>query len=141
MKDLINAYSNTSYNIFTPEIKITIGQRSAELDGLVERHRCTEWAFITAWNPFSRILSTEENNKREKQLREEVRQYPHFEGEGVGTDPEWKPERSLLILGISEKDALRLGEKFQQNAIVVGGLREVARLVLLEDVNDRGHLL
>lgn len=51
-QDLINAYKNTSYNIFTPELSIIIGQNNSELDALLERHHCTEWAFITACNPF-----------------------------------------------------------------------------------------
>ena len=139
MQDLIEAYKNTSYNIFKPEISLKIGKSNSDLDDLLENYNCTEWAFITAYNPFSNILSDEENWERHKQLKENLREYCCFEGEGVGDDPSWNPERSFLILGISEEDAVDLGEKFQQNAIVVGELKQVARLVLLKDAGNKGH--
>ncbi len=136
MDDLIKAYNSTSYNVFKPKISIIIGQNNPKVDMLLEKYKCTEWAYITAHNPFSYVLTDKENLERHKQLKILIRNYTSFEGEGVGTDPDWKPERSLLILGISQKDAVKLGVKFQQNAIVVGRLKEVARLVLLEEVNN-----
>lgn len=129
MQDLINAYRNTSYNVFEPKISIRIGETNPVLDALLREYDCTEWAYITAYNPFSEVLSEEENMERHKQLKATLKEYALFEGEGVGTDPSWKPERSLLILGISEGDAEKLGEKFQQNAIVVGELQEAPRLL------------
>ncbi len=54
-----------------------------------------------------------------------------YEGEGVGEDPEWKPERSVLILGIGRSKAEELGKLFDQNAIVVGMNGKNAELVLL----------
>ena len=138
MQDLRSSYRNTSYNIFNPEMKIKVGQTNSELDVLLEKEGSNEWAFITACNPFSRVLSEKENKERHGQLIEATSKYTIFEGEGVGTDPDWKPEYSLLILGISEKNAARLGDKFQQNAIVAGRLNEVARLVLL-NIQNREH--
>ncbi len=130
--DLQAAYENTSYNVFDPPVSIRIGHRNTELDALLERRSHEEWAFITAYNPFSEILSDLENEERHHQLRKQIEQHSFFEGEGVGTNQSWKPERSFLILGISETDAVKLGEDFQQNAIVVGRRKGQARLVLLK---------
>lgn len=130
--ELINAYNNTSYNVFDPPMSIKIGQQIPELDALLKRYDQTNWAYVTAFNPFSELLTAEENEERHKQLNKRLKEYLSFEGEGVGTDPAWKPERSFLILGIFEIDAGKFGEDFQQNAIVVGQLNKVAKLMLLK---------
>ncbi len=129
---LLAAYENTSYSVFDPPISIKIGRRNPKLDAFLERMNHKEWAFITAYNPFSKVLSDRENEERHHLLRKQIEKYTFFEGEGVGIDPSWKPERSFLILGISETDAVKLGEDFQQNAIVVGRRKGQARLVLLK---------
>lgn len=130
--ELINAYKNTSYNVFDPPMSIKIGHQNPELDALLERYDLTNWAYVTAFNPFSELLTAEENEERHIQLKKRLKEYPSFEGEGVGTDPAWNPERSFLILGISEIDGGKLGEYFQQNGIVVGKLKDVAELMFLK---------
>lgn len=130
--ELINAYKNTSYNVFDPPISIKIDTQNPELDALLERYDLTHWAYVTALNPFSELLTAEENEERHKQLNKRLNEYLYFEGEGVGTDAFWNPEKSFLILGISMKDAAKLGIYFQQNALVVGKLKDVAELLLLK---------
>ncbi|AVR44763.1 DUF3293 domain-containing protein [Christiangramia fulva] len=131
-QELINAYYHTSYNIFEPPISIKIGQQNPQLDILLKNHHQSCWAYVTAYNPFSELLPDEENEERHCLLKDKLNEYPFLEGEGVGLDPSWNPEKSLLILGISETDAVKLGEYFQQNAIVVGRRKGQARLVLLK---------
>jgi hypothetical protein len=46
--------------------------------------------------------------------------YTFFPGYGEPPDASWQPEPSLLILGISQDAALRLGAALGQNAIVMG---------------------
>jgi hypothetical protein len=50
-------------------------------------------------------------------------------GEGIGRDGVWLHEESLFVMGITEREARRLGRKFGQLAIVVGHLKFPARLV------------
>ena len=128
---LLAAYENTSYNVFDPPISIKIGHRNPELDSFLEKMNHEEWAFITAHNPFSEVVSDRENEERHHQLKKQIEEYAFFEGEGVGTDPSWKPERSFLILGITQKDAVKLGKQLKQNAIVVGKRKNQVRLILL----------
>jgi len=137
--ELINAYKNTSYNVLDPPMSIKIGHQNPELDALLERYDLTNWAYVTAFNPFSELLTAEGNEERHEQLNKRLKEYLSFEGEGLGTDPSWKPERRFLILGISEKDAVKLGEDFQQNAIVVGKLKNVSKLMLLRDELNAEH--
>jgi len=48
---------------------------------------------------------------------------------GEGDDPGWTPEPSVLVLGLSVPNAVRLGRRLQQNAVVVGKLGGRATLV------------
>ena len=52
-----------------------------------------------------------------------------YEGEGVGSDKSWEPEKSFLILGIPLDEAILIGKKYRQNAIVVGKLNEPPQLI------------
>ena len=139
MDDLINAYNSTSYNVFKPKLSILVGQTNPKVDILLEKYKCTEWAYITAHNPYSNVLTDQENIDRHNHLKKDLSNYSTFEGEGVGMDNTWTPERSFLILGISEMEAIKLGGKFEQYAIVIGGFKKKARLVLLKEVDNLGH--
>jgi len=134
MNPLEQAYRQTRYIVFDTNIEIKIDQVSAQVDELLEKHNAIEWAFITAENPFSKLLTTEENASKHQQLLEEVKDYLHFEGEGIGEDPNQKPEKSLLIIGISAADAISIGKHFEQNAIVLGKKNETAQLQMLVNI-------
>ncbi len=129
---LILAYTNTKFHIFIPEISIEIGKRNEELDALIKKDGQVEWAYITAYNPFSDVLSDKENLQRHAELISKISDYKFYEGEGVGEDPTWKPERSILIVGITKNEAISLGREFEQNAIVYGKINEVPELIILK---------
>jgi hypothetical protein len=107
------------------------GSQNPRLDALLTRHNATRWAFITAWNPGSQPLSKQENARRHTDLRAAVRDagLEALDGEGVGEDPSWPPEQSLLILNISRGKAISLGRRFGQLAIVVGRRGQASTLV------------
>jgi hypothetical protein len=87
MITLLEAYKNTKYKVFEPTITIEIGKFNQDLDTLLLKHKSNEWAFITAYNPFSRVLTNEENKIRHQELKELTKSYVSFEGHGVGEDP------------------------------------------------------
>lgn len=136
MSPLEAAYRATSYRVEHPDGAFTlrVGVRSRTLDRLLSKHGLRTWAYVTAWNPFSTIVPTEENLARQRWLEDEAarRWWPSFAGRGVG--PGWAVEPSLLILGIVKSDAVLLGREQRQAAIVVGELQQPARLVWLTDV-------
>ena len=76
---------------------------------------------ITAWNPGSQRLTRTVNEQRQRDLIAEAqkRGYKVLPGRGVGTDPDWIPEQSIFIIGISGPDAEELGADFGQLAIIV----------------------
>jgi hypothetical protein len=107
------------------------GSKNARLQQLLERHGAVRWAFLTAWNPASVELSRTENDARQRELRAQLEAdgYVVLQGEGIGADPAWKPEESLMVLGISRADAVKLGRRFGQLAIVSGRSSGAARLI------------
>ena len=119
-EELMQAYLNTTYRVDSLNVKIRIGQIDEHLERILEVYGCSEWAFITACNPFSVLLKEDMNALRHLQLLRDVSPYTNFEGKGVGEDPAWKPEKSLLIIGIGRESAMELGMKYGQNAIVIG---------------------
>lgn len=131
--DLILAYTNTKFHVFFPAIVIEIGKRNEELDTIIKKDGQTEWAYLTAYNPYSKELTDKENLKRQSQLLSKISGYKFYEGEGVGEDPTWKPERSILIAGITKNDAISLGREFEQHAIVYGKINEVPELITLKN--------
>ncbi len=134
--DLFRAYLTTEYHVSDPTLTIRINHLHPDLDKFLERVGCTVWAYITSYNPASHVISDEENITRHQMLVEDLSRYTCFEGHGVGEDPEWKPERSLLVLDIDQDAAKAIGKKYGQNAIVVGNAGEAATLVLLEPIGD-----
>ena len=110
---------------------ITVDRQSPDIDRLLTVHRLDAWAYITAHNPKSQLLKPEDNALRNQRLlsRIEGSEHPVFDGRGIGSDPDWLPEDSYLILGIPRTDAIMLGAEFGQNAILVGRSGQAAELV------------
>jgi hypothetical protein len=134
---LWDAYRRAAYVARTgdSEIRIHPGQRTPDLDTLLDQRRADQWAYITAYNPESRLLSEEENVRRQQALAQAVQDLglTFFEGESVLDAAAWPPEPSLLILGISPDEARALGREFGQLAIVVGRRDHPARLVACDE--------
>jgi hypothetical protein len=131
----INAYKRTSYKVFEPSLCIKIGEQNEALRDLLEQYKATEYAYITAYNPFSKKLDEAENHNRHLRLTEDIKQYTFFEGEGCGEDSSWPCERSYLVLGISREQAIDLGFQYKQNAIVYGQIDGLPELLVLEKEN------
>jgi hypothetical protein len=90
--------------------------------------------FITACNPYSAILTEEENNRRMQMLKRDLDNMSavYFEAVGKAPDESWS-ESSFLVGGISLSDARTLGERYEQNAFLwlEAGDGYIPRLLLL----------
>lgn len=121
---LAEAYRSTTFRTLTPAgpVDARIGQRCPGLDALLRREGAHCWAFLTAWSPGGRQLPAAENQRRDHALRHRLRTtgVPVLPGTGIGTDPDWPPEDSLLAVGLDRSTAARIGAEFGQDAIVVG---------------------
>jgi uncharacterized protein DUF3293 len=117
--DQLEAYKRTTYEA---GVRIRVG-RVAPLD--------SSWAFLTASNPGSKLLPDDLNAARRQSLEAGLRgRWRYRDASGVPDDPEVKPERGVLILGIDRESAVELGRRYGQNAIVFGGPDMPAEIVL-----------
>lgn len=117
------AYRRAAYWVqYQPAFSVRVGQASAELDALLAAHDVTEWAFITAYNPYSQQRPPAENAARDAALcaRLATLGLDYIDCDGVDDDGTWPTEHGHIIFGIGRAQALALGRQFEQNAILVG---------------------
>lgn len=137
--ELLAAYRRTRYTAETPHGRITlrIGERNTELDALLAAHGSTHWAYLTAWNPGSRLLPIEHNRRRQQELETALTEAGHVFYRGAGVpdplhDGHWTPEESVLIMGIEPTEATEMARRFGQRGHVHGRLGGVPRLAFCE---------
>lgn len=131
---LWSAYRATLFEACTPSgrICIRVGQHEPALDDLLAQYGAEAWVFVTASNPASAHLDAAENRARNEELKrclESLALPAWYRGAGRSPTGAWDPEESVLALGIEREDALRLGRRFGQNAVVWGRVGSVAELV------------
>ncbi len=127
----LEAYLKTTYTTENPELTIKIGEVNRALDVFLFDNNSFSWAFISASNPYSTILSDDENEMRHLDLIRRIKSMNmrSCEGLGIPSDEKWKAEKSLLILDIGKKEAIEIGKEYHQNAIVFGRLNQAPELV------------
>lgn len=131
--ELLTAYLQTSFNVLMPAGTITLrcGRHSIDLDRLLKDAGASCWAYLTAYNPNSQQLGGDENRRRQDKLVAEVSaKFSVLHGEGVGADQNWPPEPSVLVLGMDREEAMRVGSRYGQNAVVVGVQGQPAELLI-----------
>lgn len=113
-------------------LDLRVGKRSAGLATLHASHGVTDSIFVTAWNPLGQAQGHEANREAHLGLLAwlESRGFAYLSGRGIGDDPGWEPEESVLVLGGSSDLARALCVQFHQNAIVHVGADAVPVLIL-----------
>jgi len=126
------AYRATDYRVDGPRgpFVIRVGECNVDLEELLKDEVEFHWAYLSACNPGSVRLTDDENARRTQELRDLLGRWWHYvyDGVSVGPDGGW-PEPSFLVLGMPEDEAVKIGRRFGQNAVVVGRIAEPARLV------------
>ncbi len=130
-KELLLGYEATCYSILNPKIDIYLTKENEALQSFLKEHHFNSWGFITAWNPFSNALSLENNQRLNSLLEQDLTNYVVFPAEGKDTIGNWPPEISFFVAGITKEEAIDLGKKYKQNAIVYGEINSPAELILL----------
>lgn len=138
------AYRATAYRVGPlggpVEVEILVGEVP---EGLGD----APWAFLTAWNPWSRAgVARAENDRRQEALRAALRARGLAWREGWGVplaapppgSPAWAPEASLLVTGLPRAAAVALARRFEQHALVVGAAGGPAELVWPADEPPAG---
>ena len=118
---LIRAYREAKYVVqYLEPIELRIGRANKSLKGLLDVFDVTTAAFITAFNPYSEVLSDAENEQAQNELRSDIEKlgYEGVFGYGQDVAEEWPREQSYLAVGITESQAEALADKYGQNAYV-----------------------
>jgi hypothetical protein len=120
--NLVRAYREAIYivNEGDDAIALKVGEVSPALAALMHVHKSTTAAILTAYNPYSEIQPSAENERRQAALVAELNATAVICFDAIGSDPEgeWEPEASILALGITLVEAERLADQFGQNAFI-----------------------
>jgi hypothetical protein len=134
-KLLANAYLATDYavQIDRKDLVLRPNERSPVVDRALSRFKVRGAAFITAFNPYSRMRGKSANLAAHAALVASVRRRGKrfIEGYGRGHDKQWPAEKSVLVFGVTRTTAAALGRQFRQNAIVYASFHRPAELVHL----------
>ena len=129
------AYQQTLYEVFRDKkiIQLRVSVKSTALDQLLRQYQQTTWALITAWNPYSQPLSELENRTRNRILAADLKKLdlPLLNAVGRDESDQWPAEESLFVVGINRLDAVCMGQKFSQNAILYGEIAKPPALLWL----------
>ena len=120
--NLVRAYREAIYivNEGDDAIALKVGEVSPALAALMHDHKATTAAILTAYNPYSEIQPSAENERMQVALVAELKAAATicFDAIGSDSDGNWEPEASALALGISLMEAERLADQFGQNAFI-----------------------
>lgn len=133
-EQLIKVYLETHFVVLSDlPFTLIVDEHSSSLVELYRLYDVESAAFITAYNPYSKLLSDEANRARNAHLLCDLNKLGVKVLFAVGQDAtgQWPEEPSLFVLGIEEDAARELGNKYEQNAIVWCGSNAVPELMLL----------
>jgi len=134
IKELREAYLDTDYRTTEPPfLHIRPLVKNRGLDDFLRTHGHTAWAFITAFNPQSRLQDLSENRSRNQKLEEGLLRLglDFRKGMGEGRNGGWPPEESYLIFGLTQPQAMDLGRNHDQKSILFGRLGQKAQLIFI----------
>ena len=131
---LLAHYKAAHYQVFVPGdvLVFHIDAYSAALLEQYAHFGVTSSAFLSAYNPRSRLTADAVNAANQASLVAEVEKLglPWIAGAAIDPVGQWPVEPSLLVLGISCAKAMNLVRKFEQNACVFIGASGIPELLL-----------
>ncbi len=131
-------YRSTCYKVFIDDqiFDLYIGQLNTDFQAYLSASNIDTWAIITAWNPYSKLKTDQENQSAQDQLMASLIDFTYYQAVGIpDASQKWSPEESLFVLNISKAIAVALGQQFEQNALVFGQADAAPELVYcMEDM-------
>lgn len=124
-RQLFAAYAATTYDVTTEHglTRLRVGHKCVALDTVLRGTPAlgNAWTFVTAWNPFSEPLPAAENSARNRELEVALRQCGTRVYEAQGRefiDGSGWDEDGFVALGVGRAEAVELGRRFGQNAVL-----------------------
>jgi len=132
--DIVQAYLETEYIVYASDpFTLQIGKKSVTLIHLHNAYSISSSAFMTACNPYSRMVDDETNKLRQMALAAELlrRGIQYIKGGGRHPSNHWPVEESFLIIGLNLYESREMGRQLEQNAFVWTGEDGIPELILL----------
>ena len=135
---LDTAYRATTYQLTVggQQVSVRVGEAAPELAAALATLGVSRWAFITAWNPYSELLSTPENSRLNAQLFQALLGRQYAPAIAIPDDNSWPREPGFVLFDFALTELLSLAEKFQQNALVVGQGGDLPELLWVTGADD-----
>jgi hypothetical protein len=134
MQSLIEAYKRTDYSALIENKTYILKIDEPNLDWIyfLKEKDQSFYFYITAWNPYSNLVSQDENRRANLELKSKLESLRLlvFDGVGKSWDSDWY-EDSFCTIGGNKDLAIQLGKDYRQNAIVYGSLTENPTLLFL----------
>ena len=130
--ELIAAYAATHFWVdASPPVCIKVGEQSAGLQALLARFGVDSGFFITAHNPYSKETNDAYNAAANEALHQQLSalNIPAFAANGKASVGKWPAEPGFFVCGLSQAQALALGQQFRQYAIVWCSLERAPELL------------
>lgn len=128
-KDLIQAYLNTVYQIENSDTWLNL-----KIGDSIHFENST-FCIITAENPQSKRISSDENKIRMQELENDLIDLKlkfvkskHLDSRGI-----WPTENGYAVFDIKRFEALELAEKYEQHAIVYKEQKAKSELIWVSD--------
>lgn len=132
-EELLAAYARATYRVDLPSgaVFLQVSAPAPEIDRRLAAKGLSGFAFLSAANPGSVVLSDEENRRRHLQLGERLHALglSGIAGESYETASGGWREASLLVCGIEREAAIALAREFGQMALLYGRIGGPVELV------------
>jgi hypothetical protein len=131
---VIEAYKTACFRVLIEDgFILRLEEVNHQLVSLFDKNQVESATFITAYNPFSQPTTEHENIATQAEMQAEITSLNLSSYPGQGEDPtgQWPGEVSTLVMGMGLEEAMVLGVKYQQNAIIWIGRDAKPQLILL----------
>lgn len=127
-------YIKTAYIVFELNFDIRLYGDNTDLHHWLVKNEIKSWAFITAWNPGSKLKSVKKNQAANAQLMSDLKSLNlnFWPGIGKALEGDWIPEASYFVVDITEKRAMELALRYGQNAFVFGYTQSKPQLIFTD---------
>lgn len=117
--------------------KIIVGEVNTDIDKVLVKHNVESAYFITPENPFSKVLTSEENALRHQQFIIDLckSEYSFYTGYSTNEDETWPKEKSYLIISDDEPAMHKIAMQYEQNGFLKISLESSTLLLVLESLH------
>lgn len=131
-EELAAAYRNTNYCVSSSGkvFVLRIGVASEAVKEIMAAASASGAVFITAWNPFSKVLTEAENIAANEALKSDLEKVAASILNGYGSSPDtsWR-EDSFFAFPVERSASIKLCCQYRQNAVIFVSSDGVPELV------------